>query len=480
MEKDETKIKRINIKTEYVLIAAGLAFFFNPNVNIIDVLPDALGALLVYAGLDKLGDIDGYFESAKKLSFYMIWLYALKFALSLTVFSNTSNTLPLTFFSSVLEIIILCAFFGLFYSGFEYTLMRKGNGQSVKAVANAKTYTLFFVAAKSVLSFMPEILELFRQKEQFDFSAQAEYSFRISTLKPYVVLFCAVLSLILGVIYLVRTFLFINTVRKDEIYNENLTNELSGIRAENKGKFVKKRINLSCFCFGCAALFSTDAVFEGKDFLPGIICGIALALAVSAFSAYEKSSVKDKIICAFLIVFTSLDTVLLFYLEPLYMRVFSLEETSEINGAQFIKSGLGTALIIAFEIALAALMIVGIKLWTDKCAKLLKDEFGAKYERSLFTIKLVFGASVLIKALRSALNAYITHTAFSDEVSAYLKARSTLTLQSSVEFFENNPKAALFERLDSAYSLIAIVGIVVAVFAAVNVLSFKSRVNGEG
>ena len=39
------------------LFAVSLIFFFTPNLDIIDVLPDFIGAILVIRGLNKLSDL---------------------------------------------------------------------------------------------------------------------------------------------------------------------------------------------------------------------------------------------------------------------------------------------------------------------------------------------------------------------------------------------------------------------------------------
>ena len=39
------------------LILAGLIFFFNPCINIVDFLPDGIGCILIAAGLSRLADV---------------------------------------------------------------------------------------------------------------------------------------------------------------------------------------------------------------------------------------------------------------------------------------------------------------------------------------------------------------------------------------------------------------------------------------
>jgi len=35
-------------------IAAGMLFLFNPNINVIDILPDFIGYILIYHGLFRM------------------------------------------------------------------------------------------------------------------------------------------------------------------------------------------------------------------------------------------------------------------------------------------------------------------------------------------------------------------------------------------------------------------------------------------
>ena len=44
------------------LIFAGLLFFFNPCVNMLDLLPDFIGAILIITGLSKMYMYNANFE----------------------------------------------------------------------------------------------------------------------------------------------------------------------------------------------------------------------------------------------------------------------------------------------------------------------------------------------------------------------------------------------------------------------------------
>ena len=47
-------------------IAAGIFFLLNPNITVIDLLPDFIGCILIISGLGLLRDISDSLEEARK------------------------------------------------------------------------------------------------------------------------------------------------------------------------------------------------------------------------------------------------------------------------------------------------------------------------------------------------------------------------------------------------------------------------------
>ena len=99
------------------LILAGLIFFFNPCINIVDFLPDGIGCILIAAGLSRLADVGDRFYDARKYARVMIAVYAAKLAFSLYIPARWSDgLLPMTFIFSVLEILFFILFYDLSYN----------------------------------------------------------------------------------------------------------------------------------------------------------------------------------------------------------------------------------------------------------------------------------------------------------------------------------------------------------------------------
>ena len=65
----------------YLLL--GLVFLFNPNINVIDVLPDVIGCLFILKGLSKLSDLNRNIASARAKFRRLAWVALFKSFVSL-------------------------------------------------------------------------------------------------------------------------------------------------------------------------------------------------------------------------------------------------------------------------------------------------------------------------------------------------------------------------------------------------------------
>ncbi len=103
------------MKIGYIL--AGMIFLFNPHINIIDVLPDVIGYILILHGLSKISDLERNLLSAKNKFLKLAWLSVAKLSclLILPIFDETLY-LIFTFCFGILEAIwMIPAFLDLFH-----------------------------------------------------------------------------------------------------------------------------------------------------------------------------------------------------------------------------------------------------------------------------------------------------------------------------------------------------------------------------
>lgn len=109
-------------------LIAGCVFLLNPTVNLIDVLPDVVGYLLILKGIDKLSDLDGKLYSAKKKLKAAAWIAAVKFlVMFLTPVMDSTWYLLFAFCFGILEMIYGIPAFVELFGGISYLEMRYTN-----------------------------------------------------------------------------------------------------------------------------------------------------------------------------------------------------------------------------------------------------------------------------------------------------------------------------------------------------------------
>ena len=271
------------MKLNLGLILLGLLFFFNPNFNLFDIMPDFIGALLIMAGLSKMYMYDGNFEDAKRSAKFLLWISLLRFALSIWISSaNRDYLLPFTFIVCVLEAIYMISMFKGLYLGAEYTLMRADCEKYVNVVHEAFTMSFIFTIASKLLEFAPNICDLVKQDAELDLSSGASFKMSMAQMRVYVLGVCLIFGLLLGIIYLFVTMkAWIRMIADKrysiflaEKYNDYAENERDALVADKIEKFY------ALITFGFAFLF--DFHLDGINVIPSVI-GIFLLFAASMY-----------------------------------------------------------------------------------------------------------------------------------------------------------------------------------------------------
>ena len=147
-------------------------FLFNPNLTLIDPLPDFIGYILLCAGIYRLSDIHDRVGEAYKAFKKMIFIDAGKwiavfwvFGMSVPSERNTS-VLLWTFVFAALEFIFLVPayiklFDGLTQVGYLYPCKAVfGKNEKRSRADRMRALTVVFVIVKAVLTTLPEFADL--------------------------------------------------------------------------------------------------------------------------------------------------------------------------------------------------------------------------------------------------------------------------------------------------------------------------------
>ena len=121
----------------FSLILAGLFFLIVPTVNLIDLFPDFVGYLLIFAGLARLKRIDGYMAKCAHYALVMALLSLAKplaLVFSLTDYSDaqSSNITTATLIFAVIELIFGFLLFKNLFDGFANLGYQYENSRSTR------------------------------------------------------------------------------------------------------------------------------------------------------------------------------------------------------------------------------------------------------------------------------------------------------------------------------------------------------------
>ncbi len=473
-------MKKEKAKTGFGLVFAGLVFFMNPVTQLYDILPDFIGALLIYAGLSKPSLADGYFEDARKLSLYLFWLYIIKTAFSFSLFSYPGNALPFAFLSGVAEIIFVLAFFHKLYMGFEYTFMRNDKALSVYDVNSVYIMSVIFTVAKCALAFLPEMLEFVKQNEDINLSANHAYTMSVIRLKPYAVILALFIQLILGVIFVIKTGKLFGTVRKDSTYIDMLMKKASAQLCENRKKYTGKAMGTSCAFFAASVLFMADIYVEGMDVLPDILSVLCLIIAFAYIGRINPEVRVPKVVCVAALIIGGAYTALSSYVRPEMFELLSGERSSfKEHSEGFWLSGRSAAYFSIFAGVFAVVLALMIIRLIISYQRLYKSEDMGNHDKKLLISLVISCMAAVFKAGCVFFDSCAAHLATNPEVEQFISDRTRMMPEKIAERIAANTKIAHFSSVDNFGIVFSYITVALAVFAVFNIISLKSQVTGE-
>lgn len=285
----------------------GLFFLINPYMATLDFLPDFFGYLLIWYALSDLAKLEYRTESACRNAVYLALLsFARAVAFVLSVSSDESMRLLLTFSFGVAEILLVIRFAADLFGGTEYLLQRYDGFDALSKLTNVKFLTLFFFIAKVVLGCIPEAAVLLVQKvlysDVIDIADIPIYN-EIASYRPYAVMLFMLITFILGVWWFIEICRYFSAVRMDESFISSTSEAVRKMEytpSQDENKLLTRsyatmfigaalyidiyidRVNVLPTCLGTLimafALISAEKRFK-KKLVPFAACASALQLA---------------------------------------------------------------------------------------------------------------------------------------------------------------------------------------------------------
>lgn len=256
---------------KFGLIIAGLVFFLNPNINIIDIFPDFIGCALIYAGLAGLAPLSPSMEdglqNCRKL--LIVNLFKLPAFILLSMAGNNEKTfyLVFTFTFALLEAIYFIPMILNFCAGFAYFGSRAGTEIPSKN-RSFRIWSVIFIILHGAFTVIPETVYL-----TVNYDEDIVESFSLIPYKSALTVICALLTVVFSIEWICVSVSYFKKLRKIPGFTEYLENEARSAVLD-PGDVMRRKFHItrSVICLG--AIFMADFYVSGINLIPDPLCAL--------------------------------------------------------------------------------------------------------------------------------------------------------------------------------------------------------------
>ena len=276
------KVKQNKKYVSFGLLCVAFIFLCNPNIAVIDLLPDFIGYIILSFALVNLADINETVAEALKGFRRMIFIDAGKmlslvwiFGISVTTEKN-SSLLLWSFAFCVLELIMaIPAFIKLFKGLLELGYLNENvaiigaKGKKRNPTDKIKNLTVFFVAIKAILAFLPELADL-TSTEYYENQGMTNLYRYIGIMR----FLAFVPVLVVGLYWVIRCAVYFIRVTRDKPFMDAINTYYRENVLPKSGIFIKRSVNTALVILTVALILSADIRIEHVNFFPDIISAV--------------------------------------------------------------------------------------------------------------------------------------------------------------------------------------------------------------
>ena len=278
-------------------IAAGLLFLFNPNISVVDVLPDCFGYLLLYRGLYQMSFLSPKLQETRGSLWKLALITALRM-LSVVFLPYASDTfdLVLVFTFGVLEALFFLPMVAGLFEGF-YGLGIRLNADSVydirsvrlkgedgeekaKKIENAeqlKIFTVVFFLIKTTAAILPELTSL---QAGGGYALETHTSLPWAQFKPLFYVFCGLIVLIFGLVWLVSFLRYVHRMKRDSVLCAGIAAHFRVSVANNPALLAALRMKKVHMLLICASVCTWIFLVDGVDVILNAFASVFLLIAL--------------------------------------------------------------------------------------------------------------------------------------------------------------------------------------------------------
>lgn len=349
------------------MISVGMIFLFNPCINIIDVLPDVFGIMLILGGLGKFSELLQELGEAKKGFGKAAWVALIGFfAMFFSPSADDFTKLSLAIAVWLLECIFIVPAMKKLFSGTDDLRIRLCDRGNEETFSGAGIFSEIFIIARSALAILPLCVPLFFEKKEEEIVSGGGATSVDSAVRVMTVM-CAVVSFVLGIVWLALSLKCMKELRSDEKFVSLATEKYNAEVATNTSLQKKRSVRRFAAVSAAAIPFLCGVPFGGKPLIPefmfGIITAISVACAGELFSARKK---KLYILCGMFSAVSAASMIFgCVYAEEFFGRLYPYE--AEGFWSSFLPYAVSETASMILAIMIFSVLRRAICDMTEKC-----------------------------------------------------------------------------------------------------------------
>lgn len=272
-------------------------FLFNPNVAVIDPLPDIFGYIILSVLLTRLAMINEALYDAKRAFERLVIIDAGKLVSVLWIFGidaiseRNMSLLLWSFIFGVLEIMFAISAFVKLFNGMtslgnfhtNTSVLGKRRERSKSYTDFLRNFSVAFIIVKAVLTCLPELSVL--GANAYDETTRFTELYRyIGVMRA----FCMIPVIFIGLVWLITAIRYFFRVGRDKPFVNEIKANYSSIRVNKSGVFVIKDVKIATLFFVLASILTIDFEFDGVNVIPDFLVLIAMGISLFYFSKATK------------------------------------------------------------------------------------------------------------------------------------------------------------------------------------------------
>jgi hypothetical protein len=300
--------------------AIGVLFLLNPNFSLIDILPDAIGYLLILSGLRAIAPVSPSIEEARNRFVMLLRVSLIRIAaLPLTVlagYNEQTFILIFTFAFALFETIYLLPAFYYLYDGTTYLSLRFG-GEKSRNITPPRIITIVFIIVRAVCNVLPELQYLPTQYNDGLGTVSDYQPIKLSELQHMLVLANIVFTLLFAIIWIVRFRHYLKRLRCDSELCTALSQTIAAVPRDEGGVLLQSL--KPAFTLISIAMFATlDFYADGYNLIPDIIPALLLLAASVILNKCGQCEKRLTLLSVIYTAFTAAEAALNYYFSSNY------------------------------------------------------------------------------------------------------------------------------------------------------------------